>query len=69
MAEDPQTRERLPNRLQSVVLDLDCRGSRDEGRIGEAFVTGAKVASDNAGPFADLGVLISRASQHGDSIA
>ena len=69
-------RERLPNRRHAVVLDLDYRGNRhhlavglyDDGRPGEVFISGARTGSDVDGLLADLGVLISRALQHGDSI-
>jgi len=69
-------RERLPNRRHADVLDLDYRGNRhhlavglyDDGRPGEVFISGARTGSDVDGLLADLGVLISRALQHGDSI-
>ena len=69
-------RERLPHRRHAVVLDLDYRGNRhhvaiglyDDGRPGEVFVSGARTGSDVDGLLADLGVLISRALQHGDSL-
>ena len=58
------------------MLDLDYRGTRydltiglfDNGRPGEVFVSGARTGSDVDGLLADLGVLISRALQHGDSL-
>ena len=69
-------RERLPNRRQSVLLGLEHQGARyslsvgffDNGKPGEVFLSGAKVGSDVDGLLADLGVLLSRALQHGDSI-
>ena len=69
-------RERLPARRHATVLDLDYRGTRydltiglfDNGRPGEVFVSGARTGSDVDGLLADLGVLISRALQHGDSL-
>ena len=39
------------------------------GRPGEAFLHGAKVGSDSDGLHSDIGVLLSRALQHGDAPA
>ena len=69
-------RERLPDRRQSVLLDLEHQGARydlcvglyQDGRPAEVFLSGAKSGSDVDGLLADLGVLLSRALQHGDSI-
>jgi hypothetical protein len=38
------------------------------GKPGEIFLSGAKVGSDTAGLLADLGVVLSRALQHGDTV-
>ena len=69
-------RERLPERRQSVLLGLEHQGTRyslsvgffDNGKPGEVFLSGAKAGSDVDGLLADLGVLLSRALQHGDNI-
>ena len=69
-------RERLPNRRPSVLLGLEHQGARyslgvgffDNGKPGEVFLSGTKVGSDVDGLLADLGVLLSRALQHGDNI-
>ena len=69
-------RERLPDRRQSVLLDLEHQGAQyslsvgffDNGKPGEVFLSGAKVGSDVDGLLADLGVLLSRALQHGDGV-
>ena len=65
-------RERLPYRRRAIGLTLDYRGNQydlaiglyDDGRPGELFASGSKSGSDTV---ADLGVLISRALQHGDA--
>ncbi len=70
------TRERLPGRRQSVLLDLEHQGARyslgigffETGKPGELFVSGARTGSDIDGMLADLGVLVSRLLQHGDTI-
>ena len=70
-------RERLPDRRQSVLLDLEHQGAQyslsvgffDTGKPGEVFLSGAKVGSDVDGLLADLRVLLSRALQHGDNVA
>ena len=69
-------RRRLPNRRRSIVLNLDYRGNRhhlavglyDDGSPGEVFISGARTGSDVDGLLADVGVLISRALQHGDTV-
>ena len=69
-------RQRLPDRRQSVLLGLEHQGTRydlcvglyQDGRPAEVFLSGAKSGSDVDGLLADLGVLLSRALQHGDSI-
>ena len=69
-------RERLPDRRPSVLLDLEHPGAQyslgigffDTGKPGELFVSGARTGSDVDGLLADLGVLLSRALQHGDNI-
>ena len=38
-----------------------------DGRPGEIFLHGARVGSDSDGLHSDLGVLLSRALQHGDA--
>ena len=65
----PETRQRLPDRRQSVLLDLEhqcarydlCVGLYLDGRPAEVFLSGAKSSSDVDGLLADLGVLLSRA--------
>ena len=70
-------RERLPNRRQSETVDLHYGGQRyhlgigeyPDGAPGETFVRGAKPGSDVDLLCDDIGVLISRLLQHGDSPA
>ena len=70
------TRQKLPTRRRALVLDLDHQGARyslgvgffADGTPGEVFVSGAKTGSDVDGLLADLGVLISRLLQRGDSL-
>ncbi len=70
-------RERLPNRRLSETVDLWFNGVRHhliigyylDGRPGEAFLHGRKVGSDSDGLHSDVGVLLSRALQHGDDPA
>ena len=70
-------RERLPNRRQAETLDLWHGGQRfhltvgeyNNGRPGEVFIHGAKPGSDTDLLCDDIGVLISRLLQHGDSPA
>ncbi len=70
-------RERLPNRRPSETVDLWFNGVRHhltigyrlDGRPGEAFLHGAKVGSDSDGLHSDIGVLLSRALEHGDELA
>ena len=68
-------RERLPNRRSTKAIDIEVAGNGyqlgvgyfADGRIGEVFVTGPKLGSDMHGLLADLGVVISRLLQHGDT--
>ncbi len=70
-------RERLPNRRQSETADLWHGGRRyhltvgeyPDGRPGEVFIHGAKPGSDTDLLCDDIGVVISRLLQHGDSPA
>lgn len=70
-------RERLPNRRHSETVDLWYGGQRyhvtvgryPDGRVAEVFLSGAKSGSDVDGLCADLGVLVSRLLQHGDTPA
>ncbi len=70
-------RERLPDRRQAETVDLRHGGRRyhvtigqyDDGRPGEVFIHGAKPGSDTDLLCDDIGVLISRLLQHGDSPA
>ena len=70
------TRECLPNRRRSISFDLEhngasqvvCVGLYDDDRPGEVFLSGAKPGSDIDGLLADLGVVLSRALQHGDTV-
>ena len=70
-------RKRLPDRRQCETLDLWHGGQRyhlgigeyNDGSPGEAFVRGAKPGSDTDLLCDDIGVLISRLLQHGDSPA
>ena len=69
-------RQRLPDRRMSITFDLKhgsaCYsvsvGVYDDNRPGEVFLTGGKSGSDMDGLLADLGVLLSRSLQHGDSV-
>ena len=70
-------RQRLPARRPSETVDLWFNGVRHhltigyrlDGRPGEAFLHGARVGSDSDGLHSDIGVLLSRALQHGDDPA
>lgn len=70
-------RERLPDRRQAETVDLWHGGRRyhvtigqyDDGRAGEVFLHGAKPGSDTDLLCDDIGVLVSRLLQHGDSPA
>ena len=70
-------RERLSDRRQSETVDLWHGGQRyhltvgeyRDGRPGEVFIHGAKPGSDTDLLCDDLGVLVSRLLQHGDSPA
>ena len=69
-------RERLPARRQAETFDLEYGGKvyqvtvgrYHDGRPGEIFIHGSKVGSDADGLHADIGVLLSRLLQHGDSL-
>ncbi len=71
------SRERLPDRRQSETVDLWHGGQRyhltigeyPDGSPGEAFIRGATPGSDTDLLCDDIGVLISRLLQHGDSPA
>ena len=68
-------RQRLPNRRRAKTVDIEFGGNAyqfsigyfADGRIGEVFVGGPKSGSDMQGLLADLGVVISRLFQHGDT--
>ena len=68
-------RERLPDRRQAETVDLWHGGQRyhltvgeySDGRPGEVFIHGAKPGSDADLLCDDIGVLISRLLQHGDT--
>ena len=70
-------RKRLSDRRQSETVDLHYGGRRyhlgigeyPDGAPGETFVRGAKPGSDTDLLCDDIGVLISRLLQHGDSPA
>ncbi len=70
-------RENLPTRRPSETTDLWHGGQRyhvtigryPDGRVGEVFLSGAKSGSDVDGLCADVGVLVSRLLQHGDTPA
>ena len=70
-------RERLPNRRWSETVDIEVAGRGyqlgvgyfPDGRIGETFITGPNLGSDMHGLLADLGVVISRLFQYGDTPA
>ncbi len=69
------SRERLPDRRQAETLDLWHSGRRyhltigeyPDGSPGEVFIHGAKPGSDADLLCDDIGVLISRLLQHGDT--
>ena len=69
-------RDRLPNRRAAETRELRYRdkvyavatGYYRDGRSGEVFLSGAKVGSDTDGLLADVGVLLSRLLQHGDTL-
>ncbi len=71
-------RKRLPNRRPAETHDLrfgpdDARhhvtvGFFGDDRPGEIFLHGARVGSDADGLHADVGVLLSRLLQHGDTL-
>ena len=69
-------RQRLPDRRRAVIFDVVHEGARysvgiglyDDNRLGEVFLSGAKTGSDLDGLLADVGVLLSRSLQHGDSV-
>ncbi len=70
-------RERLPDRRQAETVDLWHGGQRyhltvgeyPSGKPGEVFIHGAKPGSDTDLLCDDIGVLISRLLQHGDTPA
>ncbi len=70
-------RERLPDRRQAETVDLWHGGRRyhlpigeyPDGSPGEVFVHGATPGSDTDLLCDDIGVLMSRLLQHGDSPA
>ena len=71
-------RERLSSRRPAETHELrygpndarhhDTVGFYDDGRPAEVFGHGAKVGSDADGLHADVGVLLSRLLQHGDTL-
>ena len=68
-------RERLPDRRQAETVDLWHGGRRyhltvgeyPDGTPGEVFIHGATPGSDSNLLYDDIGVLISRLLQHGDT--
>ena len=70
------SRRRLPARRKSLTFDLEhrsagysvCVGLYDDDRPGEIFLTGGRTGSDIDELLADLGVVLSRALQHGDTV-
>ena len=70
-------RQRLPDRREAETVNIKIGGNEyklgigyfPEGRIGEVFIAGPKSGSDMHGLLADLGVVISRLFQHGDTPA
>ncbi len=70
-------REHLPDRRQAETLDMWHGGRRyhltvgeyPDGQPGEVFIHGAKPGSDTDLLCDDIGVVISRLLQHGDSPA
>ena len=70
-------RERLPNRRRATTIKVTVGGNEyqlgvgyfDDGQVGEVFLGGSKSGSDMHGLLADLGVVISRLFQHGDTPA
>lgn len=70
-------RERLPNRRRAETVNIEISGNAyqlsigyyDDGRIGEVFLGGPRSGSDMQGLLADLGVVISRLFQFGDTPA
>lgn len=66
-------RQRLPNRRESTLLDLEHDGSRyaacighdQDGRPREVFISGAKPGSAMDGLLADAAIAISLALQFG----
>lgn len=68
-------RQRLPDRRQAETLNIEVAGNVyqlsigyfADGRVGEVFLGGPKSGSDMQGLLADLGVVISRLFQHGDT--
>ena len=71
------SRERLRNRRQCETVNLHYGGRRyhltigeyNDGRPGEVFIHGAKPGSATDLLCDDIGVLISRLLQHGDTPA
>ena len=69
-------RENLPNRRRAVIFDVEQAGATysvgiglyDDDRLGEVFISGSKTGSDMDGLLADVGVLLSRGLQYGDSV-
>ena len=70
-------RERLPTRRYAEIVDVEVASNEyklgigyfPDGRIGEVFISGQRTGSDMHGLLADLGVVISRLFQHGDTPA
>ena len=66
------TRQHLPNRRPSQTVDLDFGGKRysvgfgfyPDGRLAEAFVSGAKTGSQLDAQLNDAAILISLMLQH-----
>ena len=71
------SRQPLPNRRRAVMFDVQYEGAHysvgtgmyDDNRLGEVFLSGATTGSDLDGLLADVGVLLSRSLQHGDTVA
>ena len=70
-------RQRLPNRRMARTVDVEVAGKiyqlgigyYPDTRIGEVFLAGQKSGSDMHGLLADLGIVMSRLFQHGDTPA
>jgi ribonucleoside-diphosphate reductase alpha chain len=70
------TRQRLPDRRNSIFVDFESMGMRfvasvshyDDGRVGELFIDNHKAGSAVGALVRDLGIVFSFAAQHGANI-